>query len=431
MTRAGEISKNNTAWGILRTAALTWAMAIVLLLGGCDRPPDNGGGDVKIVDLDDTKPTPKMRVVSYAPAVTKMIIDLGKADLLVGRAEKDGAAPQDLPLVGNAFSPNIEKLSKLNPDVVITMSGASGPNDTLKLMAENKAFRLVNYKYPKDVTGVLNILLDEQARLSFVPREGMVDKPTGDSLAVVLDATKDGFELGNQMLDELLGLSQTTPRGLRPRVLLVIGTEPAVRASGPGTVMHELLTRYAGGENAAIPSRVIPRISTGKKIPQLKPLPSIDQIGTAPTFDREGLLLASPEVILILSPGAPALKPIDEDPRLRDFRGLDIPAVTKGRIVLIDDPMILLPESTAMGRVAKLMRNAIYPDAQVPVEKLPTSEGEKKASAQNKPSPAPRPAPRPDATPDASPAPKPDAAPVSNADSSKGDAVANGKPAAP
>src|SRR5690606_27253270 len=94
---------------------------------------------------------------------------------------------------------------------------------------------------------------------------------------------------------------------------------------------------------------------------------------SAPTLDREMLLAAKPEVVLLLLPEAPPLKSIDEDERLASFRGLEIPAVVNNRIVLINDPLVALP-STSIVNIGAQMAKAIHPELADEIDRIMSSD---------------------------------------------------------
>jgi hypothetical protein len=166
--------------------------------------------------------------------------------------------------------------------------------------------------------------------------------------------------------------------GQKPRVLLVFGLDPRIQAAGPETVLDDLLTQFAGGYNAAIPDikplteAQLNAIADPEKrraaILAAAQDPALT-VGTAPTFDREKLLEHKPDVVLIFLPGAPPLEPIDQDPRLVDLKGLNIPAVKNNRVVLINDKTALLP-GTGLPKVAALMAKAIHPSIAARVDAL-------------------------------------------------------------
>lgn len=309
-----------------------WVAALAVALSGCDKP---------------NPPPPEeseqsgIRIVSLAPAITQMLIDLGFGDNIVGISSHDSASPSNqLPVVGNYQEIDTEAVLKLKPTHVLMMTGAEGVPERMRQLASSSRFFLASYPSPLSITQVGQIVFDEQELLADSKRApGQMP-----SLGVVLDAQAQATHVKYNMLRRLAAIDHAVSGEAKPSVLMVIGLKP-VMASGPETVHDELLTAFAGGINAAGESKV-----------------------GAPTFDREALIAMAPEIILLLMPGDAPLKSIDEDERLADFRGLDIPAVKNGKIVLINDPLTLLP-TTTLPRIAAHMAKAIHPDRTVVIDK--------------------------------------------------------------
>jgi ABC-type Fe3+-hydroxamate transport system substrate-binding protein len=136
----------------------------------------------------------------------------------------------------------------------------------------------------------------------------------------------------------LLRIARVVDNEPSRRVLLVIGTDPVIQASGRGVTHDQLISGYANAENAVGPDA-----------------------GEAPVLDKEALLAAKPDVILLLLPNELPLQPLDQDRRLTLFRGLNIPAVVNKRIVLLSDPLILLP-SSSLAKITAQMAKAIHPE---------------------------------------------------------------------
>lgn len=269
----------------------------------------------------------ELRIVSLAPAITQMVIDMGKTASLVGISENDDAAPAGLPVVGNFVDINTESLLSTKPTHVIMMAGKSGAPARLRELAQAGKFKLVAYSYPAKISDVVAIA----AGIPTPPADGSVE--LGRAINCEIEATDAVTKMMTQITAiKTLFAKQASPR----RVLIVIGTNP-VMASGNHTVLNELLVG-AGGLNVASEERV-----------------------SAPTFDKEKLRALAPEVVVLVMPGAPPLKSIDEDSRLAEFRGLDIPAVKNNRVVLINDPLSLLP-ATQLGRISGLMAKAVWPE---------------------------------------------------------------------
>lgn len=294
-----------------RTRIAPWLLAVLLCAPvACEPQRSERGG------IDGP-----MRVVSLSPALTQMVVDLKATGLLVAVAENDAAAPAGLPTVGNFINIDREALLAASPTHVLMMTGKEGVPAHLASLARTQGFRLCAYAYPDSIVDVGNILCGPDDSVSAVLLRQMEG----------LELRETGFYLKLGRIDELVGERD------RPRVLLVINLNPLM-ASGRQTVLNDVLLFMLKGDNAAE-----------------------DLTGSAPILDREMLLQAAPDVVLLLIPGEPPLRAVAEDPRLAIFRGLDIPAVTNDRIVLIDDPLVLLP-STSLVRVGIAMAKAIHPD---------------------------------------------------------------------
>ena len=259
---------------------------------------------------DATDDTP--RVVTYAPAITQMLIDLDMGDAIVGVSEFDTAQSDARPNVGNYIDPNTERLLSLRPTHVLMMSTQGGLPPRLEELADRGVFTLKSYAYPKTAVEVGDVLIE-----------------LGNDFGLADQATRTRDRMREQ-LDEV---RRQTAGFDRPRVLIAFGTGP-VWASGPGTV-NDALLEAVNADNAAANAAT-----------------------SAVTYDREALLRDAPDVILLLLPGAPPLEA--NDPRLAEFAGLPIPAVENHRIHLIADPLVLLP-ATHLPRITEQMARAIHP----------------------------------------------------------------------
>lgn len=303
--------------------ATRWAVLVagsVILCAGCDQrtsaPPL----------LPQLKSEP--RIVSLAPAITQILVDMGVSDSLVAVAQNDSAAPSPLPVVGNYVDLDIESLLATAPTHVLMMTGKEGAPKRLTELAAAGRFALMTYPSPQSVEDVARTLYDEA--------EDTDSTSSTRSLGSLLGKAEQARKVKEQMLIGLDRLRALFADMSKPKVLMVIGTNP-IMASGPDTV-HDQLLETAGASNAAASATV-----------------------GAPTYDRESLVGMDPEIILLLLPNAEPLIPIDRDPRLASFRDLPIKAVDQGHIVLINDPLVLLP-SSSLTRIARAMAKAIHPD---------------------------------------------------------------------
>jgi len=92
---------------VTRALALAW---FAIVLGGCLDPVGN-----------ESDPEPYERVVSLAPHLTELVFAVGAGGKLVGVSAWSDypAEARDLPIVGDAFTVDQERLALLNPDLLL------------------------------------------------------------------------------------------------------------------------------------------------------------------------------------------------------------------------------------------------------------------------------------------------------------------------
>lgn len=295
----GDSSEFGVALGSGRTqSGRAWAVALtlgalcvgLLALTGRDDGPSPAG--------DELRP----RVVSLSPAVTQWITELGHADTLVAVGDGDAFAPRGgtsgVPSVGTFFDVDLERLAGVRPTAVLTATATDKLPQAVRTAAERDGFVLDARPYPAT--------LGEAVAFGRFVGAALGDADQGEAAAAALHAR--------------LGAVAGAVAGRQPvRALMLFSTRP-LQACGVGTVHDELLT-LAGGENVLDAAA-----------------------GTAPTLDRELLRGLAPEVILLMRPGAAPQE--ENDPRLAALAGLGLPAVDAGRVVLLNDPAVLLPGPT-------------------------------------------------------------------------------------
>lgn len=264
----------------------------------------------------------QLRIVSLSPAITHVLIELGLQDAIVAVGDYDGLAPLGTPSLGRFVDLDLERLTTLAPTHVLVMTGEAGLPKRVTQIAEAGRFALADLPYPGDVEAGLSLI-----------------EQVGEALGRA-EATRD---MAEEMRDQLDAFAALTAERDRPRVLMVFNAE-RVMASGPGTVNDRLL-HIAGGENAAAGASV-----------------------SAPVYDREALRALSPDVIFLLMPGEPPLTGMD-DARLASFAGLGLPAIEHGRVVLLNDPAVLLP-GPSMVTTAVSMAVALHPDVAEPIAEV-------------------------------------------------------------
>src|SRR5215467_4084709 len=179
---------------------------------------DDLGRQVSVV------PEPR-RLISLAPSVTEILFAIGLGDRVVGVTTYCDYPPETATIekVGDTQRPNLEKIISLKPDLVI-ISTASQLEEFVGNLERLGVPVYVNN--PTD----LGSLLDSIQRLG-----GVAGVP--ESAAALVAGLSSRI---NEVHSKVAGLR-------RPRVLLVLSSEPLITAGGR-TFINDLITE-AGGQS--------------------------------------------------------------------------------------------------------------------------------------------------------------------------------------
>jgi len=258
------------------------------------------------------------RIVSLAPAITRMLIELGVEDQVVAVADYDNFQSDGVPSVGNYLDINAERLIAVKPTHVFVMVGKEGVPRQLERLREELGFALHEYPSPDDFETMMGVMAK-----------------VGDALSMS-QAAAERVRGTVAALDDAQARAERADG--RPRVLVLLSANPPM-ASGPGTPNHDLINRL-NAVNAVSDATV-----------------------GAPVLDREKLIAAAPGVVILMEPAAaePAVQrvEIEADPDFVLLRGLPIDAVTDGNVYRVSDPYILLP-GVDSPRTARLLLEAIH-----------------------------------------------------------------------
>jgi len=167
------------------------------------------------------------RLVSFGPSITEILFALGLEEKVVGVSDYADypEAAQLKPKVGNAFSPSLERIVELEPDLVLTV----------KQEQLNRELDALGIKFmvldPKDIDAILGDI-------------ELVGKITGTG--------KRARKLIKDMQDsisQVIALMEDAPK---TRVFFIIdATDPTLPwTAGTGSFIDALIT-MAGGENVA------------------------------------------------------------------------------------------------------------------------------------------------------------------------------------
>lgn len=252
------------------------------------------------------------RVVVMSPAITQIIIDLGRGDDIVAVGRFDPAADR-YPVVGDLYQMDYEKLLSLNPTDLFLQPSKDGVPTKLVRMAGDQGWALRTYEI-ESIADVKDAIYDGSGR----------------GVGMTLGAHYEALDLIERIDAELLAVGKATTAAPAQRVVMLVGLNP-ITAAGPKTFLNEMIF-YAGGDNV-VTSRA----------------------NRYPVLDKERLLTLEPDVIVIVDPGDGSF----EMPAW--LSDLAVPAVKNDRVVVLRDPNALLP-SSSVGRVTAKLAKLLHPE---------------------------------------------------------------------
>lgn len=274
---------------------LTIVMAILVVLPACRRQVAVGEA-------------PSPRIVSFSPAITAMMFEMGLGDHVVGVTTQD-VLPGGvrLPVVGDAFSVNAEAVLSVRPDVLMT-------NINVHRFAAVRR-------------------LDPNIRIEHFTLETLDDVGAAlERIAALAGDPQKGQDARRAFQDSLEQVKRRVADRPKPRVLFLTDFQN-LGTAGRGTFIDQMI-QVAGGVNVA-----------GK------------YTGWT-TMTAEGILAAAPEVLICqVAAGA-------EEERTRTFfQGLkDLPAVQAGRVHLVTDRRWTIP-SAALASFTAELADRIHPSS--------------------------------------------------------------------
>ncbi len=263
---------------------------------------------------------PIRRIVSLAPSITESLFALGLGDRVVGVSRFCDWPPEvrNRPQVGGLFDPNLERIVRLAPDLVI---GLDGQPDTL---------------WPMHKLGLPLLVVDHRSI------EGLLESIR--LLGAVCGASAEAERLLQDIQDRLEAVRQRVAGRPRPRVLVSVqrtvgaGRIENIYISGQEGHLGRIV-QLAGGENAA-PSAW----------------------AAFPIVSAESLLQLDPDVILDLVPGF-CSQNLPREQILADWRSLSgLRAVREARVYLLDEDFVFRPGPRFILLVEKLAQ-LFHPDA--------------------------------------------------------------------
>ena len=268
-------------------------LASAVLLAALTLPPPAGAGPVrKVRDMMGRTvavPARAARIVSLAPAMTEIVYALGAGDRLAGVTEVCDF-PQEAtrkPRIGGIYTPNLEAILSLRPDLVLASSEGNREEDVRALERLGVPVYVVR---PLDFATVLVAI---------------------ERVGELLGEADPAARLSGAMRARAAAITRAVAGAPRPRVLYVLWGDPVIVA-GRDTLITDLIRR-AGGDSV-----------TGEE-----PLPY-------PRLSMEALVVRAPERIVLARHG---LRSVDD--RLREWRHLGLlAAVRAGRVQEVDGDLV-------------------------------------------------------------------------------------------
>ncbi|MFK3792879.1 helical backbone metal receptor [Pseudomonas piscis] len=237
------------------------------------------------------------RVVSLAPSLSEIVVELGAADLLVGvlDAGERPAPLKDLPSVGRYGQLDIERLLSLRPDLLLLWPGSVGPAQKEQLA------RL----------GIPTLVAEPHDLAQLTAQVAEIGQRLGRAQA--------GQALAAQLDQQLAQLRQRYRRESPLPVFYQVWDRPLYTVGG-GQIISDALA-VCGARNVFA-----------------------DQLLPAPQVSIESVLQRNPQAILATAQG-----------QLDAWKAWpQIAAVEQGRLLLVTDKGLERPSGQMVGAVAKL-----------------------------------------------------------------------------
>lgn len=291
---------------MIHAAAAGLALALVLALPA--RAP--GAEQIDMLGRRVNLPPRPARVVSLAPSMTEMMFALGAQDRLVGVSDFCDYPPEATrkPRVGGIYTPSIEAIVALRPDVVLATSEGNRLEDVRNLDTLRVPVYVVR---PVDFASVLESIT---------------------RIGAVLDDEAGARRLVDGLRARAEEIARAVAGAPRPRVLYVLWGNPLI-SSGRDTLITDLIGR-AGGES----------VTAGDALPY-------------PRLSIEMALQRRPERVILARHGHLGI-----DDQLRMWDSLNVlPAVREGRVRSVDGDLVHRPGPRIVEGL-RALANALHPE---------------------------------------------------------------------
>jgi len=256
-------------------------------------------------------PANPQRIVSLAPSITEVLFALGLGDRVIGVTTYCDYPPEATAKekIGDTLRPSVEKIVALRADLVIASTASQLEQFIRKLDGLGIAVYVSNPRQVKDVAETI------------------------ERLGALTGVTERARELSDKLQKRLAAIDLKVQAAPRPRVLIILSTEPLITAGG-STFVNDLIER-AGGRSI-----------------------SANETAEYPQYSLETAVASRPEVIFLQA----------QDARLPE-RLKETPAARSGRVFHIDDNLMLRPGPRIIDGVEQVAAE-IHPEIFKPGESL-------------------------------------------------------------
>ena len=305
----------------IATLLCTIATGLCWLGGACgsggQAPAQNGSGE----EVSGLPPPGALsgheRIITFAPHITETVFALGKGALVVAASDFCDFPPEieGLERVGGWHNPNLEKITRLNPDLVIVQ----GEHERVAQLAAKRGFEL------------LRVHMDSLESI----REGI--RLIGDRLGCPQEAETlvQGFDADLASVRECVAVY--------PRMTALILT---------GRQLHDMTDFHTVGGTSFVSELVA--TAGGDNLYQDEMQPYLEA-------SKETVVMRAPEAIIEFHAGE-TLSDAMKAQHLADWRQMpSLPAVRNHRIYLITESHALRPGPRAPEIAARLAA-LLYPD---------------------------------------------------------------------
>ena len=259
-------------------------------------------------DRDLPRPdAPVPRTVSFSPAITELMFEMGFGDHIVGVTTYcRPPAGVNIPVVGNDLNITVEPILAVGPDILITQSSA-GRFDTLVSLKSDIRIELIKIETFGDIAQAMT------------------------RIASLMGDPEKGSTASAEFLARLEKVRRRVAGRPKPRVIFLMGHRDPSTA-GKGTFINELI-ETAGGVNAAADSRT-----------------------RWPKIGIESLMKLKPDVIICES------DPSSADQARRYWSELTAAWPNEVRIHVVTDKRWTIPTGRMADTFAPLLADFLHPE---------------------------------------------------------------------